>query len=81
MDGSLPYYSETEIVKKITDSHLKPGWNQVHYDELDIKHIKYENGKCNKCDRHFFCVYHDYYFSFEKCGDERRCSQCNETFK
>ena len=77
-------YTETEIVKKITDSRLLPGWHQYHEDKLDIRHKSFGNGKCNKCDRRFFCrhdVNNYYYFSFNECGQSIQCPVCHKEFK
>lgn len=77
-------YKETETVKKITDSRFLPGWNQYHENALDIRHRSFGNGKCNKCDRQFFCR-HDindyYYFSFSNCGQNIQCPVCHKEFK
>ena len=74
-------YSETEIVKRISRSHLIPGKNQYHENKLDIRHMPLGNKKCNKCDRQFFCAYDGFEFSFEECGQTRACPNCNKTFK
>lgn len=53
--------NQTNVVKLVLEapnkdeSHLKPGEAQLHQNKEDIRHKKYDNGKCNKCDRIFYC--------------------------
>ena len=75
-------YTETEIVNKISESHLKGGQNQVHENYIDIRHHSYGNGKCNKCDRIFYCAYCRYYeFTFKECSDKEVKCRCNPPMK
>ena len=75
---------QTKVAKLVleaenpSDSHLKPGKAQVHYDAIDNRHRKEEGEtKCNKCDRIFSCVYCEYEFSFDKCSNEEKSCNCS----
>ena len=74
--------SETQIVNSITKTHLRPGWNQYHEEKKDIRHkLPIGNEKCNKCDRIFTCVYDNYQFYFNRCGESKKCPRCNNVYE
>ena len=74
-------YTEPNIVKSISETHLRSGWNQYHETEEDIRHHPYGNGKCNKCDRQFYCVKCEYEFIFDECSDKEKICRCNSPKK
>lgn len=81
--------NQTNVVKLVLEapntdeSHLKPGQAQYCQDDIDKRHKKYDNGKCNKCDRIFFCPKKgcEFKFSFDKCSDEEKICKCGYKFK
>ena len=72
-------YNQIQVVNLVcgsNDSHLVAGRNQACRNHIDIRHISYGNGKCNKCDRQFICVECNFAFVFDHCSNEEKLCNC-----